>query len=153
MAVYVLDSSAIVERYVSERGTLSVSSLLDPTAGHELYVARFAGAEVTAAIARRGRSGGLSAADAASAISQFRSEFVSAFQIVEITPGLIDLAMRLAETRALRGYDSVQLAAAVGVAAARPAGGPRLTFVSADSELNTAASAEGLLVANPNAEP
>ena len=61
------------------------------------------------------------------------------------------MAIRLAETYALRGYDAVQLAAVLTVHAAREAQGlSRLTLVSADHELNTAAVAESLLVDDPN---
>jgi hypothetical protein len=59
--------------------------------------------------------------------------------------------MGLAEKHGLRGYDSVQLAAALELQAARTlASLPSVTFVSADDKLNTAAVLEGLLVESPN---
>jgi hypothetical protein len=62
--------------------------------------------------------------------------------------------MALAETHALRGYDAVQCATAVLVHTERVAlGMPPLTLVSADTALNTAAAAEGLLVEDPNTYP
>ena len=62
--------------------------------------------------------------------------------------------MRLATKHSLRGYDAVQLAAALEANDERIANGlPTLTFVSADTELNTAAQAEGLPVENPNNHP
>lgn len=36
MAVYVVDSSALVKRYVRENGTAWVRGLTDPAAGHTL---------------------------------------------------------------------------------------------------------------------
>jgi predicted nucleic acid-binding protein len=75
-----------------------------------------------------------------SSISQFRREFVSAFQIIEITPALVARAMDAAEAHALRGYDSVQSASA-------------LEMVTLRSDLNAAAMAEGLNVDDPNAHP
>ena len=36
MAVYFLDSSALVKRYITETGTLWVRRLCEPAAGHEL---------------------------------------------------------------------------------------------------------------------
>lgn len=60
--------------------------------------------------------------------------------------------MTLAEMRVLRGYDAVQLAAALEVnAASLSLGMPTVTLVSADTELNAAAAAEGLPIENPNA--
>ena len=50
MAGYFLDSSALVKRYIQEPGTNGVRDLCSPTAGHVLYIARIAGAEVIAAI-------------------------------------------------------------------------------------------------------
>jgi hypothetical protein len=58
--------------------------------------------------------------------------------------------MTLAENHALRAFDAVQLAAALRVQAGYVAVGETLTLVSADTDLNTAALAEGLLVEDPN---
>lgn len=74
--------------------------------------------------------------------------------MVEVTESLADRAMLLAEAHALRGYDAVQLAAALTVDASyRAAGLPPITLLSADTELNVAATAEGLTVDNPNSHP
>jgi hypothetical protein len=62
--------------------------------------------------------------------------------------------MILAERHALRGYDAVQLAAALELQTVLTASGlPALTLVSADAELNAAAAAEGLTVEDPNLHP
>ena len=154
MTIYFFDSSAIVKRYLNETGTAWVTNIFDPTSGSEIYIAHISGAEVVAAIARRGLTGSITASKVTSAISQFRREFVSAFQIVEITQNLIARAMDIAEIHALRGYDSVQLASALEMLALRSALGlSGLIFVSADSDLNAAAMAEGLNVDDPNAHP
>ncbi len=71
-----------------------------------------------------------------------------------MTETLLNRAMTLAETHGLRGYDAVQLAAACEINVFCAAHGlPPLTLVSADRELNTAATGEGLLVDDPNAHP
>lgn len=154
MAVYFFDSSAIVKRYVNEMGTAWVHSLLDPMARNSIYIARIAGAEVVSAIARRGRSGDIDASDVANAIAQFRLEFASAYDIVEVTPALVQQAMDLAETHGLRGYDAVQLAAALEVNAQCLAlGMPAMMLISADAALNAAATLEGLTADDPNLHP
>jgi predicted nucleic acid-binding protein len=61
--------------------------------------------------------------------------------------------MDLAERHVLRGYDAVQLAAALKVHREYVAFGGSCTLVSADAELNSAALAEGLSVENPNDHP
>lgn len=57
MSAYFFDSSAVVKRYVNETGTAWVTSILAPTAGHDIYVTRITGVEVVSAIARRGYRG------------------------------------------------------------------------------------------------
>lgn len=153
MAVYFIDSSALVKRYVIETGTAFVTDITDPAARHHTYVARITGVEVIAALARRGRGGDVSADALAAALDQFRREFATQHRIVEMTAALLSDAMRLAETRALRGYDAVQFAAALRVNTECMALGLSPTLVSADGNLNTAAMTEGLTVEDPNAHP
>lgn len=151
MAAYFFDSSAIVKRYVQETGTTWVCNILDPGTESTIYTARIAGAEVAAAIAKRRRTGDLSPQNASSAVQQFRSEFSALYWIVEITAAVVSRAMDLTETYTLRGYDAVQLAAALEVNVVRLASSlPPLIFVCADGDLNAAAEAEGLSVENPN---
>jgi uncharacterized protein len=154
VATYVFDSSSVVKRYVRETGTAWVLSLLDPGVGHAIYVAGITGVEVVSALTRQTRGGALSPPAAATALAQFRYDLAHQYHTVDITPPLLAHAMALAETHALRGYDAVQCAAAVLVHTERQAlGMPPLTLVSADTALNTAAAAEGLLVEDPNAHP
>ena len=62
--------------------------------------------------------------------------------------------MRLANTYALCAYDAVQLAAALEINQKEQAAGfAPVTLVSADSDLNAAATTEGLTVENPNLHP
>lgn len=151
MAVYFFESSAVVKRYVKETGTAWVIGITNPTRGDSIYVARITGAEVVSAIARRGRGGDISGTDGSRAIADFRHDFKHAYRVLEITPALITRAMLLAESHALRGYDAVQLAAALEVNERCLALSiPALTLVSADTALNAAAGLEGLTVADPN---
>jgi uncharacterized protein len=62
--------------------------------------------------------------------------------------------MRLADAHELRAYDAVQLAAALELNGRWLAAGMSgITLVSADQDLNTAATAEGLMVEDPNVHP
>jgi predicted nucleic acid-binding protein len=151
VAVYFCDSSAIVKCYIQEQGSVWMVTLLDATAGHHLYLARITGVEVIAAIRRRARRGDIAAPDASAALAQFRQDFAGLYRIIEITPALVTRAMALVETHALRGYDAVQLAAAVEInLRGTTLGLPVLTLVSADGELNLAAATEGLVVEDPS---
>ncbi len=151
MGAYFLDSSALVKRYVTETGTAWVTGLLDPTARNRLYIARIAGAEVTAALTRRERGGHLSAVDAAAAVASFQHDYTIRLRPVEITSALIGEAMMVARTHGLRGYDAVQLAAALYANNRRVARNlAPLIFVTADTALLAAGAAEGMHTDNPN---
>ena len=59
--------------------------------------------------------------------------------------------MLIADEHELRGYDAVQLASALEANRLRQNNGlSAITFVSADNNLNSAATAEGMAVDNPN---
>jgi len=55
MALYFLDSSAIVKRYFQEPGHEWIETLHDPAQGHGLYIAQVALVEVVASICRKAR--------------------------------------------------------------------------------------------------
>ena len=149
-----VNSSALVKRYISEIGSTWVLSLFDPTLNNDVLIAAITGVEIVAAITRRARGGSISAMDAMAACTQFRSDLQPEYQVVEITENIINSAMALAEAHGLRGYDAVQLAAGREINALCIASGlPPVTFVSADNELNTAAASDGLLIENPNDYP
>jgi predicted nucleic acid-binding protein len=149
VAVYFLDTSTLVKRYVRETGTAWVQALAAPAAGHSLFLVRITLAELVAAVTRRERGGQLSAPSAATALADFQYDFDHQYVIVEVSPALVARAATLARTHALRGYDAVQLAAALEVHAQAPS----LTLLSADAGLNAAAATEGILVDNPNTHP
>lgn len=113
MAHYYLDSSAVVKRYVTELGTVWVDNLCDARAGHVIYTVRVSAAEIVAALFRRVRGGSLDPASAQTESAQFKRDLADDYQVVEVTESVVDIAMRLAEQYALRGYDAVQLAAAL----------------------------------------
>jgi predicted nucleic acid-binding protein len=154
MAAYFFDSSALVKRYVSEIGTNWVLQLTDPPAGNQIYVASITGVEVVSALARQAKAGNLSPVDLTVALALCRYDFSNEYVIVDLMPPVIQRAMAMAETHALRGYDAVQLAAAQEIHAERLALGLLTpTLISADAALNAAASVEGLPVDDPNAHP
>ena len=154
MAVYFVETSALAKRYIAETGSVWLRALLDPSTGCSIYVVRVTAVEIIAAITRRERGETLTPTDAATARQAFRSDLTTTYQVIEVTPALADRAMLVAEKHGLRGYDAIQLAAGLEVHVRYLATGlPAITFVSSDIELNTAAMAEGLPSADPNAHP
>jgi predicted nucleic acid-binding protein len=148
VAIYFLDTSAVVKRYVLETGSAWVQALT-ATAGNVHYVARITRPETVAAITRRERGGQILPADAAAALADFDLDLARQYRVIGMSNALIDRAAGLARTYALRGYDAVQLAAALEVwSQIRTA-----VLISADAELNAAAVSEGMPVDDPNSHP
>lgn len=151
MAALFCDSSAIVKRYVNETGSNFVDGLADLQSGNVILLARITRVEIAAAIARQVRGGSIATTDAQNALVAFQHDLANNYFTIEITVVLLSRAMGLATKHALRGYDAVQLAAALEASDERIANQlPPLTLVSADDDLNVAAQAEGLNVENPN---
>jgi len=142
VAAYFFDSSAIVKRYLSEAGSAWVTNIAALVSGNEVYLARITFVEVISAVTRKSRGSGLSADGAMKAIADFRRDFANEYSLIEQTSALVEWAADLAEAHALRAYDAVQLAAALEIDAyVKSAGASKITLVSADGALNTAALA------------
>jgi len=131
-----------------------VLSLLRPSARNRLYAARITEVEVCAGLSRRRKGNTINAGQAAKGLRRLRHDLPRRFTQVAIGEGVLVEASRLAETFALRGYDAVQLAAAMAANNERVLNGlSALVIVSADGELNDAARAEGFTVEDPNNHP
>lgn len=154
MSAFFFDSSSLVKRYAGETGTKWVFGLVRPASKNRLYLARITGVEVIAALTKRMRTDSLTSSATIKATKRFEREFTNRYVLIEVSPQIIRTAMDLAKSYTLRGYDAVQLASALQANQDRTAiGGTALTFISADKHLNTAATAEGLKVDNPNNHP
>jgi predicted nucleic acid-binding protein len=97
--------------------------------------------EARAALARRRRSGDLSAADYRRCIGDLGRDWDRLVRI-DVTEDLVHEAGRLAEHHRLRGYDALHLASALTLDRV----GEGLAFASWDADLNRAADREGLRV-------
>ncbi|MGD9903372.1 MAG: type II toxin-antitoxin system VapC family toxin [Vicinamibacterales bacterium] len=135
MTLY-LDTSSLVKLYVAEQGSDAVRRLVDKA--DIVATATIAYAEARAALARRRREGDLPAR-AATAARRALDDDWARYLKVEVTPALCREAGALAERHALRGYDSVHLAAFLAVA--RAAGKNAVEFSCFDERLTRAAHA------------
>lgn len=156
MDYFYFDSSAIVKNYIPESGTNWVKSIFNAVSQTEIYSASISEVEVIAVLARKRKGNRLAANDALNLMNRLKIDFATAFLVIQISPTLLIQAIELADKYALRGYDAVQLAAALEIYSnlfSLFSGTLSFTFVSADNELNQAAQAEGLNVENPNNFP
>lgn len=127
------DTSALVKLVIEEPESEAV--LRAANAAEWIAVCRITRAEAVAAMARRAREDPASA----DAIEQAREQLGllwPSLLIVEVSQPLVEAAGRYADAFALRGYDSVQLAAANQLQSAieQP-----LTFACFERRLNQAA--------------
>ncbi len=154
MDAYFFDSSALVKRYTNEAGSIWILSVTDAGVGNTIYMASITEVEVVSAITRKLREGVIASSDATSRISELRYDFAKQYSVSDVNESLIEKAVSVLQAHALRGYDAIQLAAALQVNETRISLQlPVLIFVSADVNLNNAARAEGLTVEDPNLHP
>lgn len=149
MAVYFLDTSAVVKIYVEENGSDWLQGITTPSPDDHFVIARITEVEFTSAITRRRILASITGDEAAAALSEFRHGVSQFYRILEITTDLLHRAVSIAERHGLRAYDAVQLAGALTVSTLYPA----LVMISSDRVLNNVAALEGLSVDDPNQHP
>jgi hypothetical protein len=155
MSYFFFDSSALVKRYLSERGNAWVLRLTDSTAGNTITLAEITQVEVAAALAARHRApGGISRRERDGAVDLLAYHCQNEYNLIALNRAILDRAVDLTQNHRLRGYDAVQLATTLMTNEALLAAGlAGLTFVAADNDLLAAAQAEGLPTENPNDYP
>lgn len=132
------DTSALVKLYILEDSSRDMQALAG--AASAIAVCRIAWAEMMAALARRAREFP-NDADAIEVVRKRLRTDWPRYVVVEVTQALVELAGEYADTFALRGYDSVQLAAARTL---QDLAGEEIQFACFDSRLGKAARMLGM---------
>jgi uncharacterized protein len=136
-----LDTSSLLKYYVQEDHSADVRGWVDRS--DALATSRLTLAEAAAALSRRRLGGDLTRAQCRRAFTDLEADW-PLYIAVELDE---EQAAEVAWLHLLRGFDAVQLTAALTV---RQGAGPEaLAFSSFDAELNEAARAEGLAVLEP----
>ncbi len=138
MIVY-LDASALVKRYVAERGTDDVARLVE--AASVVGTSLISRAETSAALAKAIRQGALTRAAGAAALQVFRSEWPLLVR-VQATEVVMARADALAWDLNLRGYDAVHLSTALTW---QEGLGEGITLATFDRQLWEAARMQGVV--------
>ena len=133
------DTSALVKLYIKEEASDVMMRLADSASA--IAVCRIAWAEIMAALARRARENSADAEMIEAVRTRLRTHWPR-YAIIEVTQQLVELAGEFADTFSLRGYDSVQLAAARTV---QQVAGEELHFACFDTRLKKAAKVLGML--------
>ncbi len=154
MGAYFLDTSAIVKRYVPEKGQTLISTLCEPEHGHDLYISQAALVEVVASICRKAHEKSITITERDALIDTFRQDTQNTYSIRLVTTAMYTFAGNLCRSHRLRAYDAVQLACMLDLrndSSMKKA--PPPVFVCADNNLVNIAIAEGLSTVNPNDYP
>lgn len=142
MALYYLETSALVKLYIQEPGSERLLRLAARTSSHRFAVLVLARVEVHSAIRRRQREGDLDLTAAKRLLMQFDQHLESRFIKQMLNDSLIDIATELVARHGLRAYDAVQLAGCLMLKTGSGAHEP--SFVCADRRLLEAAESEGV---------
>ena len=141
-----LDTSAMVKLFVEEPGSEAMSGRVEEP-GAEIWVLDLAALEFSSMLWRRVREGVLTA-DEASAVIRLQEQQFALWNVLAISPALLDTARGLlgdhAEMEGLRTLDAIQLAGYSWLV-----GEDGSVFASADSRLCRIAGQRGYAVFNP----
>jgi uncharacterized protein len=148
LALYYLETSALVKLYVREPGTDRLLALMSRAHGHRFAVLTLSRVELHSAIRRREREGDLDPSSALRLLQRFSGHMETKFVKQVINESLLDLAIALLGRYPLRAYDAIQLAGCLIVGSSSGKEGP--TFVSSDQRLIDAAAMEGLPCLDPS---
>jgi predicted nucleic acid-binding protein len=144
LALYYLETSALVKLYVREPGTDRLLKLVSQANKNRFAVLALSKVEFHSAIRRREREGDIDPKQAHQLLNRFGAHMETRFVKQIVNESVLDLAASLVDRHPLRAYDAMQLAGCLILRAGNP------TFVSSDRQLIEAATAEGLPSFDPS---
>jgi len=138
------DSSALVKRYIKEKGTDIVHSLT--ARGEAVATSKLTYPEILSAFMRKRREGDLKPESLQSVIAQLENDW-GELLIVGLNDELFPLVKSLIQKHRLKAADSIHLASALWLAETAKAD---VVFIASDETLLSAAKNENLEVINPS---
>jgi hypothetical protein len=134
------DASALVKRYVREKGSVKVRRLLSSDVS---ATSRLSAVEIASALMRRSREGAFADAERDRAFAALPAD-MAALLVVELTSDIVTLAQGLLQRHPLRAGDAIQLASCLFL---QEELGEKTTVVAFDDRLTAAARREKLKIA------
>ena len=132
------DTSALVKRYIQERGSQQVRALLRR---HDFLSSAITPVEIVSALCRRRREGDISA-DVLAALLRRISSDGRQWRLVEVSSAVLERAQELLRgTIPMRALDAIQVASLVTFQAAATM---RIPIITADSRQREAATQLGI---------
>jgi predicted nucleic acid-binding protein len=146
LALYFLDTSALVKLYVQEPGTDRLLPLVIDRPDNRFAVLATSTVEIRSAIRRRQRAGDIDASVADAILDSVRAHMETRFIRQAVNETVIDAALEMIDRYTLRAYDAVHLAGCLALCATAA---EAFTFVCSDHRLLEAAQSEQLRVFDP----
>lgn len=147
MALYYLETSALVKLYVLEPGTERLLRIASNVPENRLAVLAMSAVEARSAIRRRERSGDVDSQAATLILDRLQQHMESRFLRQPVNEIVLDGAIEMIDRYALRAYDAIQLAGCLALKTT--AGTESPTFVCSDQRLLEAARSELLPALDP----
>lgn len=147
MALYYLETSALVKLYVQEPGSDRLLQIASNWSENRLAVLALSPVEARSAIRRRERAGDIDPGTATLILDRLRQHLETIFIRQALSDTVLDGALEMIDRYALRAYDAVQLAGCLALKTG--AGKESPTFVCSDQQLLEAARSELLPVLDP----
>lgn len=150
MAVYYLDTSAVLKRYRTEKGTDVVTELYEArTGGDSLLTSHFTCLEVESVAARALKGRMLTQRAYDSLLGAFARDLTEHLYLLPVESALINEAIYAARRHAVRAPDAIHVASAE---LAKRDSRDDFVFVASDRELLTAAESAGVETLNPEGD-
>jgi predicted nucleic acid-binding protein len=146
--VYYLETSALVKKYRTERGTEVVAELFQHRRGSDVFVTSyFTVVEITSVTTRLLRAGALTSQAYQVIMGNLLRDLRETVRLQSVSDIVLGESIRLTQDHALRAPDAIHAATALGVKASIP--GQPFYFLGSDARLNTACQSSGLSVLDP----
>jgi predicted nucleic acid-binding protein len=147
VALYYLETSALVKLYVREPGTDRVLALADRSNENRLAILALSKIEFRSAVRRREKDREIPAHVANHLLDAFDRHLQGRFVTQMVTDFVLDIACTFVDRHALRAFDAIQLA---GYEVLKGSGGSDIpVFVCSDQRLLTSAKQEGIPILDP----
>lgn len=147
MALYYLETSALVKLYVLEPGTERLLQISSNASQNRLAVLALSVVEARSAIRRRERAGDIDPKAAALVLDRLQHHMEGRFLRQPVSEAVLDSALEIIDRYALRAYDAIQLAGCLALKVGAETEYP--TFVCSNQQLLEAARSELLPVLDP----
>jgi predicted nucleic acid-binding protein len=146
--IYFLDTSALVKRYLTEKGSLRVRRLLEAKAD-VFYQTFLTPVELASALYRRLRERDITSEELGIILQAYVTHSHQDYLLVPYSDTLMERASALLAHHALRALDAIQLASALELKDKLPVDELPVGFLSADERLIESARREHLQARNP----